>query len=532
MQFFSMRLTLIILSILLAKILIPTLHAYDTTLKRNPISNEMILALTDDAEMFLKSVDEGIEKKLIHQSKNQKIYKLSFPLIALSDKFVADFEGQAGILWAAPNYIYTGEGRESFTPNDPEMNKQIHHRIIHSREAFEKIKEGEEIIIAVTDDGFKLTHEDLRNIWARNKNEIPNNKIDDDGNGYVDDDLGWNFNENNNNVSSSYDFGAHGTHVAGIIGAQFDNAKGGTGLSPHIRVMPLKFYGDESWTSEMILRAYLYAVDNGARIISTSYMIDAFVDDRAYLEALNYADERGVLVFNSAGNSGILNPPRAQLKNVILVASTQSGSQSRQWDKKSTFSNYGAGIDLSAPGDPIYSTAKSGSYVRQSGTSMAAPVAAATAAVIWSLHPNFSRDQVVTKLFTSLANIDEKNQSFIGGLGSGRVDLKLAVESQATPINLEKIEIDRDKREVKLYLRGMIKIQSISEAISLDGVPVGAKARQLSGSDYLALDISSFAKGSYLLSIDGNSLQDIFENPVLVQKGRQGENKLEIQVEL
>jgi len=191
--------------------------------------------------------------------------------------------------------------------------------------------------------------------------------------------------------------------------------------------MPLRWYGSERpWTSALVAETYHYAVDNGAKIINTSYNIDGLADDQVYLDAVKYVTEKGAIIFNSAGNSGRKDPNRQKVEEVVLVCSVKSDE--RRADRLSSFSNYGSGIDVCAPGDPILSTVQ-GRYLGESrygelqGTSMASPVAAAVAALIWSHNPNFTAEEVKQRLFESSDNIDEENRSSRRGLmGAGRVN--------------------------------------------------------------------------------------------------------------
>ncbi len=336
--------------------------------------------------------------------------------------------------WIAPNYTYLGNAIEAdpssywgFVPNDPMFDRQEHLRIIQAPEAW-LIEPGQaEIIVAVTDNGVDIEHPDLINGLWKNKNEIPNNGIDDDGNGYIDDYDAWNFSANNNNPRPGSD--SHGTHVTGTIVATANNDLGVAGVAPGVKVMPIKFYGDGSWTSEVISRSYHYAVDNGARIITTSYNIDGMVNDQVYADAVNYIYEKGGLLFNSAGNSGRDNPTRIKNEQVILVCATQSNYASRaNNDIIANFSNYGTGIDICAPGNPVFATMNNGRYDGMSGTSMASPVAAAVAALIWSKYPNATNAQVLKRLYDSADNIDEKNRSKTGKLGAGRVNALNALQ--------------------------------------------------------------------------------------------------------
>jgi subtilisin family serine protease/subtilisin-like proprotein convertase family protein len=330
-----------------------------------------------------------------------------------------------GVAWAQPDFVFVGDARD-YIPNDPQFSSQYHHTNMRNAQAWD-VTEGQGIVVAVADDGVMLSHPDLAaNIWV-NTGEIPGNGIDDDGNGYVDDVNGWDFTnstglgtgDNNPNPVSSGD--DHGTHVAGIVAARTNNGVGVAGTAGRATIMPLRFYGSGSWTSTVIFNSYKYAADNGAHIVTTSYNVDGFANDNLYRSAIDYLYTRNVLHLNSAGNAGALNPARQVIDGTLYVASTDSG------DLRSSFSNYGTGIDIAAPGSNILSTAigstlTSATYESKSGTSMATPNAAAVAALIWSANPTWTRDQVAAQLLGTADNIDALNSSTAGLLGAGRVN--------------------------------------------------------------------------------------------------------------
>ncbi len=334
-----------------------------------------------------------------------------------------------------PNYKYVGNHLDvkENTPNDEKFSEQFHHEMIKTTKAWGVTKGEKEIIVAVTDNEFDLTHNDLKNSWYKNENEIPNNGIDDDGNGYIDDVIGWDFLGQDNNVDSSDD-STHGTHVSGIIAATAGNSIGGAGIAPKVKVMPLRWCcsgGD--WTSAVVAETYRYAVDNGAKIINTSYNIDGLSTDQAYLDAVAYARSKDVLIFNSAGNAGEKDPARQSVEEVILVCSVKSKDAGNQ-DRRSSFSNYGSGIDICAPGDPILAPVRptagqSDRYGELQGTSMASPAAAAVAALIWSAHPNFTDEEVRQRLYDSADDIKDRQWPWSrSGLGAGRINAYNAVK--------------------------------------------------------------------------------------------------------
>jgi subtilisin family serine protease len=366
-------------------------------------------------------------EKLLHNVK-RTLGKNLFLVKTNSQKSLVGFKS------VHPNYEYYGEFKDvsDNTPNDTNFSKQFHHTMIETTKAWSTTKGSKEVIVAVTDNEFQIDHKDLQTTWWSNQNEIPGNGIDDDKNGYIDDVIGWDFIGKDNNVDSESE-STHGTHVAGIIAATANNTLGGTGIAPGVKVMPLRWYGSEaSWTSAIIAETYHYAVDMGAKIITTSYNIDWLIDDQVYLDAIKYIRDNNVLIFNSAGNGNQKNPPRQKIEDVILVCSVKSKDANSQ-DKRSSFSNYGTGIDICAPGDPVYSTTQSSSGVQDAygdlqGTSMAAPAAAAVAALIWSAHPNFTDEEVRERLYDSADEIDSKNFWYKGKLGAGRINALKAVQ--------------------------------------------------------------------------------------------------------
>ncbi len=334
------------------------------------------------------------------------------------------------IIAVYPNYRYLGNPMESEIM-DPLFEKQFHHKMIGSEVAWKTTYGNDELIIAVTDNEFELQHEDLKDSWWKNINEIPDNGIDDDQNGYIDDVYGWDFIDGDNNVVARKEI-THGTHISGTIAAQKNNI-GVIGVAPNLKVMPLRWFSSENstgWTTALIIETYNYAYEMGAKIISTSYGIDALVEDEAYRELVKDLTSKGILIVNSAGNAGKKDPPRGEIDELILVCSVKSKDADNQ-DKKSSFSNYGKGIDICAPGDPVYATVHStysdatDRYGISMGTSMSAPIVAASLGLIWSAFPELSADEVKNKLYENAKNIDDRNWFWVRGkLGHGRVDLK------------------------------------------------------------------------------------------------------------
>jgi len=225
--------------------------------------------------------------------------------------------------YAQPNYIY----ERCAEPNDPEFPDQYAHQLIQMSDAWDISTGSHDIVVAVLDTGVDANHPDLKdNIWV-NKGEIPNNEIDDDNNGYIDDVSGWNFEDDSNDIipegSGYYSVVGHGTQVSGVIAAVGDNNEGVCGVNWHGSIMALRL--STYVTSAEVAEALDYAAANGARVANMSFGSDEFgpEGDPIVKTAIDNAFAQGVLLVASAGNddSAIPNYPAAYY-NVMAVAST------------------------------------------------------------------------------------------------------------------------------------------------------------------------------------------------------------------
>lgn len=328
--------------------------------------------------------------------------------------------GLSDVLWASPNFVQTGDPRD-FVPNDPSYGAQYHHPLMQNPLAWDVTLGSAAVTIAITDDGMALSHPDLApNLWT-NPGEIAGNGLDDDANGYVDDVRGWDFASQNGDPSPNTPADEHGTHVAGIAAARTHNGAGVAGVAGHCTLMPLQIWNGSGFTSTILNGAFRYAADHGARVVNTSFNFDAWVGNAVVTAALQYLHDAGVLHFLSAGNDSRLNPRRQSFTQSLFVASTDAD------DLKSASSNYGTGIDVSAPGSGILSTVPQDGYDHSSGTSMATPNAAGAAALLWSAHPSWTSYQVACRLLATADDLDAANPAYAGLLGAGRVNTYAAL---------------------------------------------------------------------------------------------------------
>ena len=285
-----------------------------------------------------------------------------------------------------------------------------------------------DVVVALVDTGIDYTHEDLAGrIWI-NQDEIPGNGIDDDGNGYIDDVYGWNFYSGTNDVYAGTE-DTHGTHGAGTIAANAGNGVGIAGIvqSDHVKVMAVKALGgsDGSGTTASIIQAIQYAEANGAQICNLS--LGSSQNDPALYRIIA---ESSMLFVVAAGNDGTdletspSYPASYDLDNLISVANIRYDGE------LDPTSSYGAAsVDLAAPGSYILSTTPGGTYSYMTGTSMAAPMVSAAAAMVYSAFPNATLADVKDILLASVQKLDSLSDRTATG---GMLDLGAAMAYAAT----------------------------------------------------------------------------------------------------
>lgn len=276
--------------------------------------------------------------------------------------------------------------------------------MINAPEVWQNGYTGNGIIVAVIDTGVDYNHNDLKNnIWTNTK-EIAGNGIDDDGNGYVDDVQGWNFDSKNNNT---LDDNGHGTHVSGIIAGE-NNAYGVTGVAYNAKIMPVKVLNSSgSGSYSAIADGIYYAVNNGAKIINLSLGGD--FSSKALQSALEYASNKGVIVVMAAGNEGGSipgYPARYADKSGIAVGAVGKNGNLTDFSNRSG-SNQLAYV--TAPGESIYSTVPGNQYANYSGTSMASPYVAGVVALMLSANPNLSEGQIRDIITSTAGNSNNSN---------------------------------------------------------------------------------------------------------------------------
>ncbi len=324
--------------------------------------------------------------------------------------------------FAEPNYI----ARAIVTPNDAEFAQQWGLTKISAPSAWDTTTGNSAITIAIIDSGMDKTHADMASkLWV-NPGEVAGNSIDDDANGYVDDVNGWNFVASNNNPN---DDNGHGTLVAGIAGAATNNSIGVAGVCWQCKLMPVKVMnaGGSANYSDIAL-GVLYAAQKGAKVINLS--LGGNADSQTLHTAIQSAanDYTSVVVAGAGNdNSDALFYPAAY-DEVLAVAGTDES------EVRVSTSNYGAWVDVSAPGQDIRTTASGGGYATNSGTSLAAPFAAGLAGLLRSQNPSWSQALVRAQIINTTDSIDAANPSYVGQLGSGRINAANAMTTNGTPL--------------------------------------------------------------------------------------------------
>lgn len=401
---------------------------------------EIIVRFTDKAESKgiltgVPAFDTVITKynvQKIHsiiEKKNLYIYHITCEQKLNFEEFDNLSKGNAEIIYTQPNYL---NKMLSITPNDPEYYQQWGLRAIKANKAWEIEKGNEQVVIGLIDSGVDYNHPDLAdNIWLNygeigldnDGNDKQTNSIDDDDNGFVDDWQGWDFTDTkildamgdcHDRDNDPMDDLGHGTHCSGIMAAQTNNNLGVAGVTWFCKVMNIRagfrtpsggFLEDDDVSAGIV-----YAVDNGAQIISISWgdtQLSPIIRD-----VCQYAIDMGVVLVASAGNQagvGLLYP--ATFNDVISVTAVD--------ERRSlcTFSSYGEGLDLCAPGLNIFSTTINDDYKMESGTSMSAPFVAGATALLLSQNPFLSNGEVHQILQSSCDDLGETGYDNLFGYG-------------------------------------------------------------------------------------------------------------------
>jgi subtilisin family serine protease len=353
---------------------------------------------------------------------------------------VSEYQQLAEVEYAEPNYDIELDAFEGplvpVLPHDPQFNDQWalansgqrggkQGADISATLAWATTTGSDKVVVAVLDSGVDYTHEDLAgNMWMRPASMAP---YQDNELGTIDDEYGFNAIDR---ASDPMDENGHGTHCAGIIGAEGENNIGIAGVNWKVQIMPLKFMNAGGFgTTKDAIEAINYVIDRkkagvNVRIISASW--GSTQRSRALGEVIRKAYENDILFVAAAGNSTTNNdrnphfPSSYNVPNVVSVAALD------RHDQLAKFSNYGVkSVAIAAPGVDILSTWLGNGYEEKSGTSMATPVVAGVAALILAENPRLSVDELKKKLLASTDPIVALKGKTVTG---GRINAAKALE--------------------------------------------------------------------------------------------------------
>lgn len=390
-----------------------------------------LMAAYQVTEMKQIMKERAFKSSMVRNVAIESIYEVFYRGDVSPVEVARAFSQDPNIEYAEPRYL----AWITDTPNDPQFGSMEQFSQVFASEAWDVVKgESGDVVIAIVDGGTDWDHPDLiNNIW-NNADEIPNNNIDDDNNGFIDDVRGWNFANDSNDptgLPNTPSNRRHGTHVAGTAAGVTNNGTGVASMSWNCKIMPIN--SGSPTRDNAISFPYvgiLYAALNGADIINASWGNAGL--SRFEQDIIDIAHDNGALVISSAGNDASNNDitPQspADYSHVLSVGSTNKTN-----DIKSGFSNYGVSVDVFAPGSSILSTIHGGGYGTISGTSMSAPMVSGLAGLIKTLRPEYTVDELREQIRVTCDAIDGVNPGFSGRLGKGRINARRAVTDFSIP---------------------------------------------------------------------------------------------------
>ena len=425
---------------------------------------EIIVKFTKESTISNPSIEKLNEKYQV--SSYRELFKNSeetildnIYVLSVSDdsdilSIVEDYSSNPNIVYAEPNgFAYLCK-----TPNDENFSKQwafhntgqtggIPDCDVDAVEAWDVGTGSEDIVIAIIDTGIDYNHPDLiDNMWI-NEGEIPDNGIDDDSNGYIDDYYGWDF-TNYNGDNLPLDSLGHGTYCAGIAGAVGNNSIGIAGICWDCRIMNVQifFEGVSNW--EWISQGIKYAADNGADVLSMSF--GYYKLSRLLKDAIDYANEKDIVMVAGAGNFDRWRRLYPAGYNKVIAVGATDHNDSRMYyydvvDEQWYGSQYGFWVDVCAPGQDMFSTTPTyptnwttiygikeyyDGGIFWSGTSYATPIVAGVAALMLLKDNTLTPSEIKTRIkkHTDPYNSDKY-------IGTGRINAHQAITKARSRFN-------------------------------------------------------------------------------------------------
>ena len=372
-------------------------------------NNGTIASADGKITVRLKSGIDPEEIALSHNLKLErtfKIGKMNYGIYSVKDaraqdKAIKQLESDEKVSYAEPHYVY----KFDTVPDDPDYKSyQYCHVKMQSEDAWNITTGSEDVIMAIIDTGLDGTHPEFEG------------RVVTGHNFHTDEDVP---------PGTFFDSYGHGTHVAGIAGATGNNAIGVAGVNWKSKIMPLKVNDEGDEIAEYVIASIPWAVDHGANVMNMSLGSPGY--SQALQDAITYACKKDAVVVVSMGNnsSAVVQFPAA-CQGVVAVGSSNGN------DGLSGFSTWGKYISLCAPGENIYSTSKNDhGYMSTSGTSMSTPQVVGAVALIQSIHPDWTIEEIRSQLESTADDMGDAG--FDRKTGWGRLNLyKLLSSSKVT----------------------------------------------------------------------------------------------------
>ena len=388
-------------------------------------------------------IEIAAAKRALPPSANElrRVYTVRFDEALDPMRVAAALQKDPGVVYSEPQYsvpvpaVRQGDMAPDAgpveTPNDPFVDRMPYLDRLRLPEAWNVAKgEDGDVVIAIVDAQVDWRHPDLAaNIWT-NPGEVPDNGVDDDGNGFVDDVRGWSFWNDSPNPGSNVEEGSHGTFMASVAGAVTDNRVGMAGSSWNAAIMPVNASCDA--TSQRVcfgLNGMAYATLSGADVINASFgSLTATQTARMIWDLVADLD---VLIVAAAGNFGTNNDwipffPAGH-RRTLSVGGTRTGSDE-------ILANYGRSVNVFAPGQDILGILNRDLLALLEGTSASTALVSGIAALVRTRFPQYTADQVREQVRITAQSVDAANDASLAGLlGRGRVDAYLALTETASP---------------------------------------------------------------------------------------------------
>lgn len=375
--------------------------------KRHRRSGRLIVKMKDGQRMGLKKTTDSFDdlskklglKKRRHNEKSGLIeadHEMAGKMT--EEQMAAELMATGEVEFAEPDYLF----EEAGLPDDPNYASQWMHSVMKTPEAWTHTLGDPGIIAAVCDSGVDATHPDLQGRVITGYNPVTGSSV-------------------------TTPHTTHGTKVAGLIAAAGNNGIGIAGMAWKTRIMPIRITQSSAGSAYLsdMAKCIEWAADNGAKVINLSFtgFASSTID-----KAAQYARSKGALLFMAAGNQGSNVSSSPDYKSFLLVGATTST------DARASYSNYGTPVDIVAPGHQVMSTNVGGGYATINGTSFSSPVAAGLGALVWSINPDFTPDQIETIITTTTDNVGAA-----ATFGHGRINAARAIASAMELANYDKL---------------------------------------------------------------------------------------------